>query len=48
MRKDGPKGGALSKKLVETNRAIDQRLPEQQMPERIVVGTRSPLVLCAF
>jgi len=36
VRKDTAKGGALSKKLVETNRAIDQRTPEQHMPERVV------------
>ncbi|KAF8308024.1 hypothetical protein DL93DRAFT_2087420 [Clavulina sp. PMI_390] len=34
--KNGVKGGALAKKLVETNRAIDQRRPEEQIPERVV------------
>lgn len=33
----GAGSGSLSKKLEETNRAIDKRLPTAQEPERVIV-----------
>lgn len=42
MQKGGAKGGALAQKLAETNRAIDQRAPEQKAPERVVVSKPHP------